>query len=92
MHVEIPAEFEPVIQGFLSQGTYRTEEEVVTEAIRMLQRRQERLDELREAIQPALEQLRRGEGIEVSEENLEAFFDDIAARGDARLKAREAQA
>ena len=85
MLVDIPAEFEPVIRGFLSQGTYRTEEEVVAEALRALQRRQKRLDELREAIQPAVDQLRRGEGSEVAEEYLEAFFDDIAARGDARL-------
>jgi hypothetical protein len=45
------------------------------------------IDELREAVNIALRQLDRGEGVVLrSEEELDAFFEDIRRRGRERLE------
>ena len=61
---------------------------MVGEALRLLQVRRWRLEELRAEIQPALDRLDRGECIELDDESLAGFFEDIKARGRARNKSR----
>ena len=93
MTVEIPSEFQQFVHQVIDSGSYQSEEAVVGEALRLLQHRQQRLEELRREIQPALDGLDRGEGvIELDDSELDAFFEDIKARGEARLAAeRETQ-
>jgi antitoxin ParD1/3/4 len=93
MTVEIPPEFQQFVHQVIDAGSYTSETAVVGEALRLLQHRQRRLEELRREIQPALDGLDRGEGvIELDDSELDAFFEDIKARGDARLAAeRETQ-
>ncbi|MBU4272025.1 MAG: type II toxin-antitoxin system ParD family antitoxin [Planctomycetes bacterium] len=93
MTVEIPSEFQRFVNQVIDGGSYTTESEVVGDALRLLQQRRQRIEELRREIQPALDQLDRGEGIELkNEEELDAFFEDIKSRGRARLAAeRESQ-
>lgn len=65
---------------------------MVSQAIRLLEERQRRIEELRREIQPALERLDRGEGIELDEDGLDAFFEDVKSRSRAELAAeRESQ-
>ena len=88
MTVKIPPEFQQFVHQVIDAGSYTSEAAVVGEALRLLQQRQRRLEELRREIQPALDGLGRGEGvIELDDSELDAFFEDIKARGDARLAA-----
>ncbi len=91
MTVEIPSEFQRFVNQVIGSGSYTTESEVVGDALRLLQQRRQRIEELRREIQPALDQLDRGEGIELkNEEELDAFFEDIKTRGRAQLAAEPA--
>ena len=73
----IPAEFEPFIEHQLATGRYQSTQEVVSDALRLLC--EQGLETLRKEIQVGIDQLDRGEEIEIdSEEGLKRFFDDIA--------------
>ena len=93
MTIEIPPDLQQFVHQVIDAGGYTSEAEVVGQALRLLQERQRRIEELRREIQPALDQLDRGEGIEIKgEEELRIFFEDIKARGRAELMAeRESQ-
>jgi antitoxin ParD1/3/4 len=91
MTVEIPPEFQQFVHQVIDSGSYQSEAAVVGDALRLLQRRQERqrrLEELRREIQPALDDLDRGENvIELNDDELDAYFDDVVARSEAILAA-----
>jgi antitoxin ParD1/3/4 len=92
MTVEIPPNLQQFVHDVINTGDYKSEADVVSQALRLLQQRQQKIEELRREIQPALDQLDRGEGIELDEDGLDAFFEDIKARGRAELEAeRESQ-
>lgn len=72
--------------------TPESSEGVVGQMPRLLQQRQRRIEELRREIQPALDRLDRGEGIEIEDEDgLRLFFEDIKERGRKRLEAEQAR-
>lgn len=88
MTVEIPPELQQFVQRVISIGSFNSEAEVVGEALRLLRRR--RLDELRQDIAAAAEQIDRGEGIEIEdEETLRELFEDTKERGRKRLEAKQ---
>ena len=88
MTVEIPSEFQQFVHQAIDSGSYQSEEAVVGEALRLLQRRQQRIEELRREIQPALDGLDRNEGvIELDDSELDAFFAEIEALSEAQLAA-----
>ena len=92
MTVEIPSDFQQFVHTVIDAGSFKNETEVVGEALRLLQERQRRIEELRREIQPALDQLDRGEGIEIKDEKeLRAFFEDVKKRGRERLEANQFQ-
>ncbi len=92
MTVEIPSEFQPFVDQIIHSGSYKSEAEVVGTALRLLQDRQRRIEELRREVRAGLDQLDRGEGIELkNEEELRLFFDDIKKRGRKRLEAEQAK-
>jgi antitoxin ParD1/3/4 len=86
-----PADLQQFVHQVIDAGSYKSEAEVVGEALRLLQERQRRIEELRREIQPALDRLDRGEGIELDEDGLDAFFEDIKERGRKRLDAEQAR-
>jgi len=86
MTAEIPPEYRQFVENMIGSGAFPTEAAVVGEALRLFQ---ERLDRLRQELQPALDRLDRGEGIELDEESLDDFFEDIRTRGRQRLDARQ---
>ena len=76
--------FPPDVQQFVRQelasGNYKSEEDLVLEAVRFLRESNLRLRHLREGLHTRLERLDRGEGIELeSDEALGTFFDQIEA-------------
>jgi antitoxin ParD1/3/4 len=82
----IPQELQPFVDGAVASGRYRSPEEVVSTALRLLQERDRKLMALRDDIAIGLEQLDRGEGFVVTDEQAHlAFFDDIERRGHERL-------
>jgi len=90
MTIEIPADLQQFVHNAIDTGGYKNEAEVVGQALRLLQERQRRIEELRREIQPALDQLDRGEGIEIKdEEELRLFFEDVKKRGRERLEAKQ---
>lgn len=81
MQISLSPEMEKLINQQLANG-YRSPEEVVAASLRLLQKLNEKkLQELREEIMPALEELRRGEGKPFDRESIEA----IKAAGRERL-------
>ena len=84
MSMSLPQDLQQFVQQEIASGRYQSEEDVVREGLRLLRERDRRLQALREDIQPALEQLDRGEG-----ERLDA--ESIKARGRKRLAARGKQ-
>jgi antitoxin ParD1/3/4 len=92
MTVEIPSDLQQFVHTVIDAGSYKDEAEVVGQALRLLQERQKRIEDLRREIQPALDQLDRGEGIMLDDAGLDAFFEDIKARNRTELEAeRESQ-
>jgi antitoxin ParD1/3/4 len=82
----IPQELRQFVDGAVASGKYRSPEEVVATALRMLQEREQKLMALRSDIAIGIAQLDRGEGLAVADEQAHlAFFDDIDRRGHQRL-------
>lgn len=84
----IPPELQQFVDRELASGHYQSAEEVLCAGLRLLQER--RLHDLRCDVQAGLNQLDRGEGIELEDEDepsLHAFFEDIKTRGRQRMKA-----
>jgi putative addiction module CopG family antidote len=92
MTVEIPSDLQQIVRDAIETGAYKNDSEVVYAALRLLKERHRRIEELRREIQPALDQLDRGEGIKIEdEEGLRAFFEDVKKRGRERLEAKQVQ-
>ena len=84
----LPPELQHFVERELASGRYRSPDEVICEGLRLL--RERRRYELRREIDAGLQQLERGEGIELEDEQaLAAFFEDIKQRGRQRLEAHE---
>jgi antitoxin ParD1/3/4 len=86
----IPPEFQQFVDQVIGSGRYQSADDVVSDGLRLLQERERRLQELRAEIQPALEELNRGDFIDVEQQDLRAFFGDLVAEADAEM-AREAR-
>ena len=90
MTVRIPRELEQYIQQKVASGEFESEGEFVSEAMRIYRELEERHKRLRCDVQHGIDQLDRGEGIELNgDDELRRFFDDIKARGRERLQAKK---
>ncbi len=68
----LPSDLQQFVREEVASGMYKTEDEVVIEAVRMLRESTVRREQLRQEIQGRIERLDRGEGIEC--ESDEALF------------------
>jgi antitoxin ParD1/3/4 len=85
----IPAEFEPFIEHQVAMGRYRSAQEVVSDALRLL--RKQGMDTLRQEIQVGIDELDRGEEIVIDDEKaLKRFFDGIETEGRKEIEAERA--
>jgi len=96
MNVSLTPELEKLVTRKVESGRYQSASEVIREGLRLLddqdQLRELHLNEVRKKIQVGLEQLDRGEGISIKdEEEMGAFFADIKAKGRDRLKKTRSQ-
>jgi antitoxin ParD1/3/4 len=78
----MPPDLDAFVHQVVATGTFSSEEDVIVAALRLLQEREQRLQELRNEILPSLEELKRGEGKPLD-------IESIIARGQARLAAQK---
>lgn len=84
-------ELDEFVSHEVQSGKYRSRDEVIAAGLRLLLDRERKLEWLRSEIQIGIDELDRGEGIELKDDAaLRAYFDDIKARGRERLAARNA--
>lgn len=95
MNVSLTRELERFIEEQVESGRYRSASEVVREAVRLLQQREEeravKLEALRKAVEVGLGELERGEGIpadQVFDEILRGLDESEAARGASSARPR----
>jgi antitoxin ParD1/3/4 len=81
----IPAEFDTVVKEAIASGRYRSEEEIVTAALRLWREREVKLEKLRQDVQLGIDQLERGEWTE-GEEAIRQIKERIAKRKENRGK------
>ena len=92
MHVSLTPLLEELVRDKVKSGLYNSASEVVREALRLMEDRDRvremRLEDLRKEIQIGIDQIERGESTKYTTETLHELFDDIKARGKAKLEAR----
>ena len=87
MSIDLPRELEAIVQRELATGQYDSKEQVYARALRMLQHW--RKFQLRRDVQIGLEQLDRGEGIRIEDdEGLRNFFDELMSEVNHELDSR----
>jgi len=93
MNVSLTPELEKFIESKVKSGRYHTASEVVRESLRLLEREDQLLEfkrnELRREIEKGVEQIRNGEYIELTSEQLPEYAREIGRRGRERLAARK---
>jgi putative addiction module CopG family antidote len=88
MSTSLPPDLETFVQHEVESGNCPSPEEVVSEGLRLL--RERKLYELRRDIDAGLAQIKRGEGIELKDDQaLDEFFEDLKRRGRERLQASQ---
>lgn len=82
-----PPELEKFVEEQVAVGNYRSEEDLVVSAVRVLQDVQSRQQELFEDVRLGMEQLERGEVIEYDEAGLHQLFKELKQRAMTRIDA-----
>lgn len=82
MKIELNDAFEKLVREKVESGLYRDAEEVVRDALRLLDRQiridEEKLAALRASIQLGIEDVEAGRYVEISsDEELDAFFESL---------------
>lgn len=81
MTAKIPAELEEYIQRKVASGEFESTDQFISEAMRLYREMESRHDQLRKDVQHGIDQIERGEGIELNDdEELRRFFADIKTR------------
>jgi antitoxin ParD1/3/4 len=78
--ITLPADVEASIREKVERGDYADAGEVVREALRFLDDRDRQLAELRAKLQPAIDQLDRGDGIPFTPQLMEEIRREAAER------------
>jgi antitoxin ParD1/3/4 len=86
MNVSLTPELERLIDDKVKSGLYQTASEVVREALRLLQSRDDELRRLRASVHAGLDQLDRGKFTEHRGSTSRKLAADIKARGRRRLQ------
>lgn len=85
MNVSLTLELERLVNEKIKSGMYQTASEVVREALRLLQQRDEHLTRLRGDVQAGLDQIGRREYAEYDRRSARALVDAVKSRGRKRL-------
>lgn len=82
MAFTIPEELQAFVSRNVASGRFRSEDEAVTEGLKLLQHREEKLEALRADLQIGIDQLAAGQKSDLD-------IEDVKARGRARLRLRQ---
>ncbi|HEV1284810.1 MAG TPA: type II toxin-antitoxin system ParD family antitoxin [Bryobacteraceae bacterium] len=85
MNVSLSPELEKLVQAKVESGLYGSASEVVEDALRLLERQEIQLQELRARMDEGLASLDRGEGVD-GEEFMQKMIDELDAQ-EAQRKA-----
>lgn len=85
MNVSLTPELERLVNDKIKTGMYQTASEVVRDALRLLQQRDEQRQRLRADVQAGLEDIRRGRYSEYDSRSGVALANAIKTRGRKRL-------
>jgi len=93
MNVSLTPMLEKLVQRKVATGRYNSASEVIREALRLLEERDEmhqtKLTALRKDVRVGLDQLRRGEASEYDDRSLKTLAADVKANGRKRLAAKK---
>ena len=93
MNVSLTSKLERLVKQKVKSGLYNSASEVIRESLRLLEERDRinkiRIRELRKEVAEGVEQLRRGEFTEVTDDSLSKTFDEIKTQGRKKLSARK---
>ena len=89
MQIVLSSEVERLLRNELATGRYRSENEVLLEAVQLLSARDRRLEELRGQVQVGRDQIDRGECTEFDETGMQQFFEGLQERGRRRYAERQ---
>jgi antitoxin ParD1/3/4 len=78
----MPPDLDAFVHQVVATGTFASEEDVIVAALRLLQEREKRLEELRAELIPSIEELDRGEGKPLD-------IEEIIARAESRHAAQK---
>jgi Arc/MetJ-type ribon-helix-helix transcriptional regulator len=84
MSVDIPAEYLPFVQKAVASGRYESEGAIIGEGLKLLALSEREL----ELVQKGFDDIERGDYIELDDEGLAKFFEDIKREGRERLRAQ----
>jgi antitoxin ParD1/3/4 len=70
MSVTLSPQTEALIRRKLEAGRYATVDDVITEALRVLDARDRRIEQMRESVRDGFAAIERGEGIELTAESM----------------------
>ena len=87
MNVSLTPELEQLVQNKVQTGRYNSASEVVREALRLMEERDQIKADVRKKIAAGVESLRQGKGIDG-----EAFFAKMEAELDEEIRGEEEQA
>ena len=87
MNVQLTPELEQLVKSKVETGRYNSPNEVMREALRLMEERDLAKAELREKIAVAMKSLRQGEGTDGEE-----FMDQMIAELDEEIRAENAKA
>jgi len=95
MNVSLTSTLEKLVHRKVATGRYNSASEVIREALRLLEERDEmhkvKLTALRKDISVGLDQLERGEASEYDDRSLKTLAADVKAKGRKRLAAKKKQ-
>lgn len=90
MNVTLSAEIEKFVREKVSSGAYESADEVISKSVRLLEVKEKGVEALRGEIMCGFEDVREGHFFAVSsDEELEAFSDDIIRQARERRGIRE---
>jgi Arc/MetJ-type ribon-helix-helix transcriptional regulator len=87
----LPLDLEQFVQDQLATGAYPSRDVLLADAIRRLRDIKSRLRRIRESAQRGMDEIDRGDGIQLADDKaLAAFLEDIEAEVDGEIAGRKA--
>lgn len=85
MNVSLPENLRKYVEGKVREGGYSSASEFIRELIRAAKILETKEAELRSLVELGIEQLRRGESLDLTEADLPRFFEAVKRKARARL-------